>query len=176
MILIPDSRLSHTVQRIWHDLGPAQCPGRVLLIRVLLDQTPFLPRLRSAGGRIVRPVRRYYESVRLPLPVHRWIMVLDLPNASPHLLGRGRTRDLPVLAHRVSARAGGLRPRRVTLTLALTRPCVLPSVRNNDVGTLGAPVFAAQYSARVCRWLISKSDSHWSAGQDWMIRGPRQAN
>jgi hypothetical protein len=39
----------------------------------------------------------------------------------------GRTRDLPVPAHGVSTRAGGLRPRRVAGALALARTSVLPS-------------------------------------------------
>jgi len=47
-------------------------------------------------------------------------------------------------------RAGGLRPRRVTRTLAFACSGVLPSAQDNGVGTLMAPGFAAQYSARVC--------------------------
>jgi hypothetical protein len=89
-----------------------------------------------------------YGAVRLPMPVHRWSTVVDLPSASSRTISRRQTRDLPVLAHGVSARAGGLRPRRVTCALALSRTSVLPSAQLNGVGTLVAPGFAAQYSAR----------------------------
>src|SRR5579863_6000151 len=80
------------------------------------------------------------------MPVHRWIAVIDLPSASSWTISWGRTWDLPVLAHGVSARAGGLRPRRVTRALALSRTSVVPSAQLNGVGTLVAPGFAAQYS------------------------------
>src|SRR6516165_1299689 len=83
------------------------------------------------------------------MPVHRWIMVFDLPNASFGVVPQGKTRDLPVLAHGVFTRAGGLRPRRVNCVLALLHALVWPSAQDNGVGTLIAPGFAAQYSARV---------------------------
>src|SRR5215472_12710199 len=81
------------------------------------------------------------------MPVDRWITVVDLPSASSWTIPRRQTWDLPVLAHGVSARAGGLRPRRAACALAFSRTSVLPSAQDNGVGTLIAPGFAAQYSA-----------------------------
>ncbi len=46
--------------------------------------------------------------------------------------------------------AWGLRLRRVLRTLAMAHPSVLPSAMRNDVGTLVADYFAAQYPACMC--------------------------
>lgn len=77
--------------------------GSVLLVRAPLGQPPSLHRLR--GFRLVRLLRRYCGTVRLPVFVHHWRIVL--PSASPSNLPPGRARDLPVLAHGVSAHAKG---------------------------------------------------------------------
>jgi hypothetical protein len=84
------------------------------------------------------------------MPVHRRLAVVDLPGAASWSISTRRTWDLQVLAHRVSTRAGGLRPRRVTGALALACTRVWPSALHDGVGTLVAPGFAAQYSPCVC--------------------------
>jgi len=91
-----------------------------------------------------------YGPVRLPLLVHRWLAVTDLPTAAHGADASGQTGDLPVLAHGGSAHAWGLRPRRVGAVLALAHGPIWPSAQHNGVGTLVAPVFAAQYPASAC--------------------------
>jgi hypothetical protein len=49
---------------------PALRPALVRLFRVLLDQRPFLHRLRLRFPALVRLLRRYYAAVRLPAAVH----------------------------------------------------------------------------------------------------------
>src|SRR3989339_560893 len=123
--LVLFSYLSHAIQRIWHILIPALRPGSVLLDHVPLGQPPSLHRLRNRRSSLVRRLRRYYGVVRLPVFVHHWITILDLPNASPLTTSTGKTRDLPVLAHGVSAHARGLRDwlnLRCT-TLSFATPC-----------------------------------------------------
>src|SRR5437868_2956687 len=83
------------------------------------------------------------------MSVHRWIAVINLPSASSGVVLRRKTRDLPVLAHGVFTRAGGLRPGRVVCALALLRTNMWPSAQDNGVGTLIEPGFAARYSAHV---------------------------
>ncbi len=39
-------------------------------------------RIRSRSPYLVRRLHRYYEAVQLPVSVHRWITVSDLPSAS----------------------------------------------------------------------------------------------
>src|SRR3972149_10586866 len=126
----------HAIQRIWHILIPALRPGSVLLDHVPLGQPPSLHRLRNRRSSLVRRLRRYYGVVRLPVFVHHWITILDLPNASPLTTSTGKTRDLPVLAHGVSVHARGLRLRRVVDALAISHTPMLPSVPGNDVGSL----------------------------------------
>jgi hypothetical protein len=72
--------------------------------------------------------------------VHHRLGVMNLLGAAASTIYRRRTWDLPVLAHEVSTRARGLRPRRVAGTLAVSRPNMLPSDQHNVVGTLIAPV------------------------------------
>ncbi len=79
-------RLTHAVQRTWHAF-PALRQERVLLARVFLGQAPSLHRLRRGLPRFVRRLRRYNGPVRLPVPVHRWIGVNDLPSADQGGLG-----------------------------------------------------------------------------------------
>jgi hypothetical protein len=70
--------LTYPLQRTLR-VGPARCPGRVLLARVPFGQPPSLhhllgwsPRLVAGSARVVRRLRRYYGSVRLPRAVrHR---------------------------------------------------------------------------------------------------------
>ncbi|TFH18748.1 MAG: hypothetical protein E4H03_14330 [Myxococcales bacterium] len=55
--------LAYTIQRTWHVMVPALCPGRVLLVRVPLGQAPSLHDFRFRLPGFVRPLRRYYGPV-----------------------------------------------------------------------------------------------------------------
>ncbi len=64
-----------------------------------------------AAPGVVRHVRRYYADVRLPSRVHVGIAATGLPRPSLGPIARGSRWGLPVLAHRASAHAQGLRLR-----------------------------------------------------------------
>ena len=99
--------------------------------RVGITIAPLLPR-----PNLVRRLRRYNGPVRLPPVVrHRWL-AMGLPDASRRPISGGRPGDLPVLAQEDSARARGLRPRRVNRHLALSVSVVQPSASSDNVGTL----------------------------------------
>src|ERR1700676_4211568 len=86
---------------------------------VSLGRSPSLHRLRCrqrAG--IVRLLRRYYEIVRLPSIVHVGSTATGLFRPSRSTIGRGSCWGLPVLAHRVSTHAQGLRLRGARKPLA----------------------------------------------------------
>ena len=107
----PADCLTYPLKRAGH-VFPALCPGHVTLKRLPLGQSPFLHCLRSRTGGFVRQLRRYYETVRLPMPVHHRCASLDFPMRSgiPSLADRHGISRLPlkVLACmlRVSDRAG----------------------------------------------------------------------
>ena len=111
----------------WDMPIPALCRAHVRLNDVLLGLRPSLPSLRGSLRFFVRPVHRYFGTVRLLLHVHvrRWVYGLHGPVL---VVGRPRrTEDLPVLVHVVSQRARVLRLRRTEQPLSLTRLPVLPS-------------------------------------------------
>src|SRR6516162_10514625 len=117
--------LPHTVQSLGHAL-PALCRTHVQLDDVLLSLCPSLPSLRGSLRFFVRPVHRYYGTVRLLLHVHIRRSVYGL--CGPVLIFRPRrTGDLPVLVHVVSQRARVLRLRRTEQPLAFNAAAVLPS-------------------------------------------------
>jgi site-specific DNA recombinase len=66
-ILVPSCYLTHTAQRTGRPL-PGTVSGVRFAVRVPLGSSPFLPRLRSRS--LVRRVRRYYATIRLPTLVH----------------------------------------------------------------------------------------------------------
>jgi hypothetical protein len=66
--------VSHTAQSLGHSF-PALCRARVGLYDVLLSLRPSLPDLRRGLPLLVRPVQRYYGTVRLLLNVHVRILV-----------------------------------------------------------------------------------------------------
>jgi hypothetical protein len=72
--------------------GPALSPGRVLLVRVPLGQSPSLHRLRPRLPGLVRRLHRYYETVRLPGLVHRRRASLDFPTRPAALSATGEPR------------------------------------------------------------------------------------
>ena len=107
--------------------GPALCPGRVLIDRIPLDQTPSLRFLRSRFRGLVRRLRQYYGAS----PVSG----LSLSGTAPDAIRRGRYRDLLVLARKGSARVTGLRPPRgrPRARILALGTCRLPPCLN-DVG------------------------------------------
>ena len=117
--LVPCCCFTYTVERT-RRACPALCPGRVLLVRVPLGQSPSLHHRRSRSPGVVRRLRWYYGPVRLPLTVHRRRSAFGRSGASRRTICGGRPGDLPVLARGGSARASGLRPRRAARGLALS--------------------------------------------------------
>ena len=105
------SCLTYPLQRTGR-VGPARCPGRVLLARVPFGQTPSLHPLRRRLPGIVRGLLRYCGSVRLPLSVHHRRMSLDFPTRPRALAARGGQgisrfpREVLPYVHGVSDRAG----------------------------------------------------------------------
>ena len=80
-ILVPSCCLTYAFQRTVRTC-PALSPGRVWLVHVALRQPPSLHHLRGRTAGFVRWLRRYYEAVRLPLSVHRWLWASTLPIAA----------------------------------------------------------------------------------------------
>src|SRR5882724_3418101 len=109
-MLTPFLSLAYPLQRIGQDL-PALSPEPVALERLPLGQSPFLHCLLGLRLGLVRRLRRYYGTVRLPVTVHRRGASLDFPTRSviPSFTDRHGISRLPlkVLAcmHRVSDRA-----------------------------------------------------------------------
>ncbi len=114
---------------------------------VPLGWRPFLHGLRRVGHvvqRFVRPLRRYYDAIRLPRGVPVGLR-LSLPRPSPATVRQGSLVGLPVLAHRVSTHARVLRLRGVKGQLALnaTLHVVFPNWlqgRHADKGDFGANI------------------------------------
>src|SRR5206468_6451424 len=79
--LTPLLALAYPLQRAGQDL-PALSPEPVTLKRLPLGQSPFLHRLLSLSPSLVRRLRRYYETVRLPATVHHRGTSLDFPTRS----------------------------------------------------------------------------------------------
>src|SRR5260370_29290047 len=67
--LVSTCHLTHTVQ-IARLAGPALRPGRGRLPDVLLGRSPSLHILRRWLLTVVRTLRRYHATVRLPIGVH----------------------------------------------------------------------------------------------------------
>src|SRR2546421_10407092 len=68
-LLIPPCCFTHTVQ-VAQLAGPTLSPGRGRLPSVLLGRSPSLSALRRCLLTIVRTLRGYYSTVRLPVDVH----------------------------------------------------------------------------------------------------------
>src|SRR5207244_13434943 len=103
--------LTYPLQRT-ERVFPARGPGRVLLGQVPFAQTASLPPLRCRCPGVVRGLRRYYRSVRLPAFVHHRRTSLDFPTrpkATAALGGLGISRfpsEVSAYVHGVSDRAG----------------------------------------------------------------------
>src|SRR5437016_6287948 len=74
-------RLTYPLKRVEH-AHPALCLGHVTLGRIPLGQPPSLHRLLSLRLDLVRRLRWYYGSVRLPVSVHHRCTSLDFPMRS----------------------------------------------------------------------------------------------
>ena len=135
--LVPTCCFTHTVQ-VAQLAGPALSPGRGRLPDVLLGRSPSLHALRRCLLTLVRTLRRYYATVRLPTDVHVGLRAHGLLQPARRIFPDGHRWGLPVLARGVSMHAWGLRLRRVLRILAMAHPPVLPSAMRNDVGTLVA--------------------------------------
>src|ERR1700677_566974 len=125
--------LTHTKQ-VAQLADPALSPGRGRLSDVLLGRLPSLHALRWRLPTVVRTLRRYYATVRLPTYVHVGLPAHSLLQPARAFFCCGRRWGLPVLARGVSMHARGLRLRRVLRMLAIAHPSVLPSVSWYDVG------------------------------------------
>src|ERR1019366_2958386 len=132
--LVPTCYFAHTEQ-VARRAGPALRPGRGRLPDVLLGRSPSLPALRWRLSTVVRALRRYYATVRIPTNVHVGLLAQGLLQPARHTFHDGRRWGLPVLARGVSMHAWGLRLRAVRRMLAIAHPPVLPSAMRNDVGT-----------------------------------------
>src|SRR5258708_8700109 len=105
----------HAFQLTGHDT-PVLSPVRVSLELVPFDQSPSLHPLRDGWlSRLVRRLRGYYDSVRLPMFVHRQITSLDLLTRSARHLADKHTLshsppDVLSYAHRYSHHASPFRP------------------------------------------------------------------
>ena len=107
MILYND--ITYSFHRTEHG-NPGLCPARVLMELIPFDQNPFLHLLRHRCVGVVRRLRRYYGSVRLPVSVHRQRTSLDFltrptPVRGGHWLSRF-SRSLFLCMHRFSDRVG----------------------------------------------------------------------
>ena len=103
--------LAYPLQRTGR-VGPARCPGRVLLGQVPFGHTPSLHPLRRRSPDIVRGLPRYFGSVRLPRFVHHRLVSLDSPIRPSATAALGKPgiswfpRKVLPCVHRVFDRAG----------------------------------------------------------------------
>src|SRR3979490_2647440 len=147
-LLIPSCCLPYALQTI--DALLRRCVRYAADCKdVSLGRSPSLHGLRRrrlAG--VVRPLRWYYEIVRLPRNVDIGRGACGLLRSSLAANGRGRPWGLPVLAHGASTHAQGLRLRGAGMPLALRDPrCSLPPVRTRSARRSGD--FGAQWLACV---------------------------
>ena len=126
-LLVLLRHLAHAVQPAWRAL-PGTESGARRAGRVSLGRSPSLHRLRHPNQGVVRQLRRYYRTVRLPTIVHHGITAsafptrpaLPSPQAGDHGTSRFSRPEIPYM-HRFFDPAGsadGSRKRR--------RRCCLP--------------------------------------------------
>src|SRR6516225_3132014 len=108
-VLIPSCYLPYALETI--DTLIRRCVRRAADCEVVsLGRSPSLDGLRNGRlARLVRPLRRYYEIVRLPSDVHTGRGACGLLRSSHAATGRGHRWGLPVLAHGAATHAQGLR-------------------------------------------------------------------
>jgi hypothetical protein len=138
-ILVLCCRLSYPFQRTGR-VDPALSPGRVLLARIPLGQTPSLHLLRRRCSGFVRRLPRYYGSVRLPVFVHHRLVSLDFPMRPENAGLRANPGSLNFRARCVPT-CQGHRPRRTPTKLAMALGRMLPSALCQGVGVLKLGVF-----------------------------------
>jgi hypothetical protein len=163
---------THAFQLTGHET-PVQSPVRVSLEYVPFDQSPSLHLLRNGWlSRLVRELRRYYDSVRLPRAVHRQTTSLDLLTrsarhlADDHWLSRF-SRRLFLYMRRVFDRAGfGCPSRFRDLRYSLPLPPTVSAPWSKVISRLdGWPVHAFVNASR----LASRSTAHDSRSV-WFVR------
>ena len=148
----------HALQLMGHDT-PVLSPDRVSLELVPFDQSPSLHPFRDGWlSRLVQRLRRYYDSVRLPMFVHRQITSWDLltrsarPLADKHRLSRF-SRKLFLYMLRFFDRAGfgspsRLRDLRYGLPLSPTVSAPWSSLSRLDGWPVRAFVNASRLASR----------------------------
>ena len=160
-MLTPFLSLAYPLQRIGQDL-PALSPEPVTLERLPLGQSPFLHCLLGLRLGLVRRLRRYYGSVRLPVAVHHRGASLDFPMRSGICSlpdGHGISRfPLKVLAcmRRVLDRArskGVSRYRRLKF-------CLLLRSRHRHLGVATACAMVVQFRGSIPRLHVLLSTLH----------------
>ena len=163
---------THVFQLTGHDM-PVQSPVRVSLELVPFDQSPSLHPLRDGWwSRLVRELRGYYGSVRLPVFVHRQITSWDLltrsarPLADKHRLSRF-SRRLFLYMLRVFDRAGFGSPSRLRdFRYGLPLPPTVSAPWSKVISRLnGWPVHAFVNASR----LASRPTAHDSRSV-WFVR------
>src|SRR6516162_5747688 len=107
-LLVPTCCFAHTAQAV-RLAGPTLSPGRGRLPDVLLGRSPSLHALRRCLLTLVRALRRYYSTVRLPIDVHVGRPAHGLHQPVRRIFPGGHHWGLPVLARGVSIHAWGLR-------------------------------------------------------------------
>lgn len=163
---------THKFQLTWHAM-PVLSPVRVSLELVPFDQSSSLHPLRDDWlSRLVRELRRYYDSVRLPVFVHRQITSLDLLTRSARLLADKHrlsrfSRRLFLYMLRVFDRAGFGSPSRLRdLRYGLPLPPTVSAPWSKVLSRLdGWPVHAFVNASR----LASRPTAHDSRSV-WFVR------
>src|ERR1700756_5276989 len=122
--LVPPCCFTHTVQ-VAQLAHPTLGPGRGRLPDVLLGRSPSLHALRRCLLTLVRALRRYYSTVRLPIDVHVGRPAQGLLQPARRIFPGARRWGLPGLARAVSMPAWVLRLRSARRILAMTHPQVL---------------------------------------------------
>jgi hypothetical protein len=78
--------MTYPFQLTWHASSGTESDRHVLSVRIPFGQAPSLHLLRHRTSGFVRRLRRYYEPVRLPLPVHHRRTSEDFPTRPARLL------------------------------------------------------------------------------------------
>src|SRR5271166_1369133 len=113
---------------------PARCPGRAVLLRVLLGPRPWLHELLRRSPGLVRSLHSDSWRSLTPRPRASSASARRLPDADCSPPGLTRGSRSPGFRSRSFRTCQGLRPRRTGRALALARTPVLPSAHDNGVG------------------------------------------
>src|SRR5208283_1952171 len=125
--------LPHAFQAVGGAL-PARCPGRAVLLRVLLGPRPWLHELLGRSPGLVRSLHSDSWRSLTPRPRASSASARRLPDADRSPPGLTRGSRSPGFRSRSLRTCRGLRPRRTGYALALARIPVSPSAHDNGVG------------------------------------------